>query len=217
MGHARAALRAVSRVPAASRICPRVRQHADAAAPRFLLPRHSRPQGEERRTGSRASAGRARQTGQPAATSSRASCSRPARTTRARTPSSPTSATSSPTRPRSPRCKPSIGTATSRSDASTLHEGRLFASPVANSDDGLGAPLTSADESWHPVLQQDLRRRRARGNPHAEGGDRLRHRLALSADGGGRSPDTALSQPSAATPASPTSSRRLQRTTSAAS
>ena len=28
--------------------------------------------------------------------------------------------------------------------------GRLFASPVANSDDGLGAELTSADKSWHP-------------------------------------------------------------------
>lgn len=28
--------------------------------------------------------------------------------------------------------------------------GRLYASPVSNSDDGLGAPLTSADQSWHP-------------------------------------------------------------------
>ncbi len=29
-------------------------------------------------------------------------------------------------------------------------QGRLFASPVANSDDGLGAPLTSVDQSWQP-------------------------------------------------------------------
>lgn len=34
--------------------------------------------------------------------------------------------------------------------SSTLHKGRLFASPVANSADGLGAPLTTADASWHP-------------------------------------------------------------------
>jgi hypothetical protein len=30
------------------------------------------------------------------------------------------------------------------------HEGRLYASPVANSEDGLGAELTSVDQSWHP-------------------------------------------------------------------
>ena len=35
-----------------------------------------------------------------------------------------------------------------------LHNGRLFASPVANSDDGLGAPLTSADGSWHPFFNK---------------------------------------------------------------
>ncbi len=28
--------------------------------------------------------------------------------------------------------------------------GRLYASPVSNSDDGLGAPLMNADQSWHP-------------------------------------------------------------------
>jgi hypothetical protein len=31
-----------------------------------------------------------------------------------------------------------------------MQEGRLYASPVSNSDDGLGAPLTNADQSWHP-------------------------------------------------------------------
>jgi len=28
--------------------------------------------------------------------------------------------------------------------------GRLYASPVSNSDDGLGAPLSKVDQSWHP-------------------------------------------------------------------
>jgi len=35
---------------------------------------------------------------------------------------------------------------------------RLYASPVSNSDDGLGAPLTTVDQSWHPFhnkLYQD--------------------------------------------------------------
>lgn len=31
-----------------------------------------------------------------------------------------------------------------------MQGGRLYASPVSNSDDGLGAPLTSVDQSWHP-------------------------------------------------------------------
>ena len=35
-----------------------------------------------------------------------------------------------------------------------LDAGRLYASPVANSDDGLGAPLTSADLSWHPFYNK---------------------------------------------------------------
>jgi hypothetical protein len=33
-------------------------------------------------------------------------------------------------------------------------QGRLFASPVANSDDGLGAPLTSIDQSWEPFYNK---------------------------------------------------------------
>jgi hypothetical protein len=35
-----------------------------------------------------------------------------------------------------------------------LDTGRLYASPVANSDDGLGAQLTSADLSWHPFYNK---------------------------------------------------------------
>lgn len=34
------------------------------------------------------------------------------------------------------------------------HFGRLFASPVANSDDGLGAELTAVDQSWHPFYNR---------------------------------------------------------------
>jgi Baseplate J-like protein len=37
---------------------------------------------------------------------------------------------------------------------SNLHNGRIFASPVANSDDGLGAALTSTDRSWHPFFNK---------------------------------------------------------------
>ncbi|MFZ2407619.1 MAG: hypothetical protein WAW41_20975, partial [Methylobacter sp.] len=35
-------------------------------------------------------------------------------------------------------------------DALPIHKNRLFASPVANSADGLGTKLTTADQSWHP-------------------------------------------------------------------
>lgn len=35
-------------------------------------------------------------------------------------------------------------------EQSDKHQGRLYASPVANSDDGMGAELTSIDKSWHP-------------------------------------------------------------------
>jgi hypothetical protein len=35
-----------------------------------------------------------------------------------------------------------------------LHKGRLFASSVADSDDGLGAPPRSADGSWHPFFSK---------------------------------------------------------------
>lgn len=40
---------------------------------------------------------------------------------------------------------------------SALHEGRLYASPVANSDDGLGAPITNVDQSWHPFFNKIYR------------------------------------------------------------
>ena len=33
---------------------------------------------------------------------------------------------------------------------SDINQGRIYASPVANSDDGKGAALTSEDQSWHP-------------------------------------------------------------------
>lgn len=33
---------------------------------------------------------------------------------------------------------------------SAIDEGRIYASPVADSDDGMGGALTSADQSWHP-------------------------------------------------------------------
>jgi len=35
-----------------------------------------------------------------------------------------------------------------------LDNGRIFASPVANSDDGQGAPLTSVDKSWQPFFDK---------------------------------------------------------------
>jgi len=38
--------------------------------------------------------------------------------------------------------------------SSTLLSGRFFASPVANSDDGLGSPLTSTSQSWHPFYNK---------------------------------------------------------------
>ena len=37
---------------------------------------------------------------------------------------------------------------------SSIHKGRLYASPMANSDDGLGAALTSVDQSWHPFYNK---------------------------------------------------------------
>ena len=36
----------------------------------------------------------------------------------------------------------------------TKNVGRLYASPVSNSADGLGAPLTSIDQSWHPFYNK---------------------------------------------------------------
>ena len=39
-------------------------------------------------------------------------------------------------------------------NGSDAHDGRFFASPVSISDDGLGAPLTSPDGSWHPFFNK---------------------------------------------------------------
>ncbi|MGZ8190785.1 MAG: baseplate J/gp47 family protein [Methylococcaceae bacterium] len=39
-------------------------------------------------------------------------------------------------------------------DSLEFENGRLFASPVANSDDGLGAKLTSTDQSWQPFFNK---------------------------------------------------------------
>jgi hypothetical protein len=40
------------------------------------------------------------------------------------------------------------------SETLPLAHGRLYASPVANSDDGLGAKLTSSDASWSPLFNK---------------------------------------------------------------
>ena len=39
-------------------------------------------------------------------------------------------------------------------DTLPYQDDRLFASPIANSDDGLGAELLSADQSWHPFANK---------------------------------------------------------------
>jgi baseplate J-like protein len=39
-------------------------------------------------------------------------------------------------------------------DSLDFQDGRLFASQVSNSDDGLGAELTSVDQSWHPFFNK---------------------------------------------------------------
>ena len=38
--------------------------------------------------------------------------------------------------------------------ATSIHQGRLFAAPVSNSEDGQGEPLVSADQSWHPFFHK---------------------------------------------------------------
>jgi hypothetical protein len=42
-------------------------------------------------------------------------------------------------------------------DTLPFQDGRIFASPVANSDDGLGAKLTTLDQSWHPFANKIYR------------------------------------------------------------
>ncbi|MGV3589270.1 MAG: baseplate J/gp47 family protein [Adhaeribacter sp.] len=38
-----------------------------------------------------------------------------------------------------------------KKNSSTIFQGHLYAAPIANSDDGLGAELTSPDKQWHPL------------------------------------------------------------------
>ena len=45
----------------------------------------------------------------------------------------------------------------SGSDTLPFQDGRLFASPVANSDDGVGAEILAADGSWHPFYNKVYR------------------------------------------------------------
>jgi hypothetical protein len=40
------------------------------------------------------------------------------------------------------------------SAVSIKHNGRIFASPIANSEDGIGGELTSPDKSWHPFFNR---------------------------------------------------------------
>ena len=42
----------------------------------------------------------------------------------------------------------------SAENPTSIHQGRYYASPVANSDDGLGAKLTTVDQSWHPFFNK---------------------------------------------------------------
>jgi hypothetical protein len=63
------------------------------------------------------------------------------------------------------------------------HAGRLFASPMADSNDGLGAPLASAEESWHPFFNKIVCGWRVEGSPHAAGRGRFCHCLALPSAG----------------------------------
>jgi len=41
-----------------------------------------------------------------------------------------------------------------KKNAGTIFKGHLFAAPVANSEDGLGAELTSPDKQWHPFAHK---------------------------------------------------------------
>lgn len=66
-----------------------------------------------------------------------------------------------------------------------IHEGRLYASPVANSDDGLGAELTSEDQSWHPFFNKTYEGRSLSKirMPEAEVGFAIASHYLLMAEG----------------------------------
>ncbi len=72
-----------------------------------------------------------------------------------------------------------------------LDNGRIFASPVANSDDGQGAALTSVDKSWHPFFNNIYVDGNLSRDRHAYGEYRFRRRLALSLCGGRHAEDHA--------------------------
>jgi len=65
------------------------------------------------------------------------------------------------------------------------HEGRFYAAPVANSDDGLGAELTSVDQSWHPFHNKvyDNGKLQAINMPEAEIGFAIASHYLLMAEG----------------------------------
>ena len=65
------------------------------------------------------------------------------------------------------------------------HQGRLYASPVANSEDGLGAELIAVDQSWHPFhnkMYQDGKLRDI-NMPEAEIGFAIASHYLLMAEG----------------------------------
>jgi hypothetical protein len=65
------------------------------------------------------------------------------------------------------------------------HEGRFYAAPVANSDNGLGAELTSADQSWHPFHNKVYRNGKLQdiNMPQAEIGFAIASHYLLMAEG----------------------------------
>ena len=78
------------------------------------------------------------------------------------------------------------GDETLEQDAPTgNHEGRFYAAPVANSDDGLGAELTSADQSWHPFHNKVYRNGKLQdiNMPQAEIGFAIASHYLLMAEG----------------------------------
>ena len=64
-------------------------------------------------------------------------------------------------------------------DKSGLSNERIYASPVANSDDGLGAELTSVDQSWHPFFNIKLSKWCPCRDKNARSADRICDNFAL--------------------------------------
>jgi hypothetical protein len=72
-----------------------------------------------------------------------------------------------------------------RGDVHSKNGGRLFASPIANSGDGVGAPLDDSDQSWHPFHNKRYRDGglAAIRMPHATVGFALASHYLLLAEG----------------------------------